>query len=126
MTKQLVQRVLKLLEESGGTRQPGAPLPSAEQVASRLQAKWHDLSRTSQAKLVKQLKDTVLPEVLRSERERNNAALGPDTKKRRREDDYHHPEFKHLIRASSQFVRQRTGAASLSSVKGGQACCSIA
>lgn len=87
MTKQLVQRVRKLLEESGGTRQPGAPLPSAEQVASRLQAKWHDLSRTSQAKLVKQLKDTVLPEVLRSERERNNAALGPDTKKRRREDE---------------------------------------
>ena len=81
MTKQLVQRGRKLLDESpGASRAP-------EQIASRLQASWHDLKRLPLQKLVKQLKETVLPELQRSEKERSNASLGPDSKKRRRDDE---------------------------------------
>jgi len=89
MTKQLVKRVRQILEEGWPSRAPGSPLPSAEQLVGRLKSKFSDLSRGSEAKLVKQLKDSVLPEIARSERVNGAGAAGggPDSKKRRRDDD---------------------------------------
>ena len=90
LTKQLVKRVRLILDEGWSSRAPGSPLPSAEQIAVRLKVKFSDLSRGSSDKLVKSLKDTVLPQILRDERASNGGAGsggGPDSKKRRREED---------------------------------------
>jgi hypothetical protein len=48
ITKQLVKRVKTLLEQDWPKRAPGSPLPGVEHIASRLQARFHDLSRQSQ------------------------------------------------------------------------------
>jgi len=47
ITKELVKRVKRLLENDWPNRTTGSPLPSVEQIATKLQAKFDDLKRQS-------------------------------------------------------------------------------
>ena len=47
ITKELAKRVKRLLENDWPNRTTGSPLPSVEQIATKLQAKFDDLKRQS-------------------------------------------------------------------------------